>query len=397
MQPAERKILRLTSGSHFLVHLFEGAIPPLIPILVVTFETNYFTMGLIVTVFSYLFGFGSLPSGFLAARLGPRRLVTVYLLGAGVASIAVFGVNSLPAYGVMMGLAGLAASTYHPAANTLISYAIRQKGTAFGIHGITGSLGTASVPAVTAVVASRLGWQAPHVLYGVLGVALAAYSLRVPEYRTAAAAAQPPADSAQADTRRSIATVAVLIVSAGALGLAYRGVITFLPSYMGERVQFAFLGDDAVTIGGLVATVALLSGAVGQYVAGRLVDRYPAERMYLIAISVAGLFAFVMARTSGTILVAAAIVFALFNFGTQPMQNYLLARNLPSRLQGAGFGIHFFVVFGVGSAAAAIAGFIADRYGLAAVFYAMTLCLAAGAIVAAYLVVLVRRSALRLT
>lgn len=394
MHSSERKILKLTAGSHFLVHLFEGAIPPLIPILVITFETNYFTMGIIVTVFSYLFGFGALPSGFLAGRIGPRRLVTAYLLGAGIASVAVFGVNSLPAYGVLMGLAGLAASTYHPAANTLISYAVRRKGNAFGIHGITGSLGTATVPVLTAVLASRMGWQAPHVLYGVLGIALAVYSLRVPEYRSAAAEAQPAADRAGVERARTVAAFVVLIVSAAALGLAYRGVITFLPSYMGEQVRFAFLGDDAVTIGGLVATVALLSGALGQYISGKLVDRYSAERLYLIAISVAGVFVLLMSQTTGVLLVAAAVMFALFYFATQPMQNYLLAQYVPSRMQGAGFGIHFFMVFGVGSAAAAIAGFIADRLGLAAVFYAMTACFIVGAAMALYLVVSARRSAL---
>jgi len=394
MQPAERKILKLTSGSHFLVHLFEGAIPPLIPILVVTFETNYFTMGLIVTVFSYLFGFGALPTGFLAGRIGPRRLVTVYLLGAGVASVAVFGVNSLPAYGVLMGLVGLAASTYHPSANTLISYAVRRKGNAFGVHGITGSLGTAAVPVLTAGIASQLGWQAPHVLYGALGIALALYSLRVPEYRSAIPEAQPPADTNGVNTGRSVAAFVVLIVSAAALGLAYRGVITFLPSYMGEQVRFAFLGDDAVTIGGFVATVALLSGALGQYISGKLVDRYSAEWLYLIAISVAGVFVLLMSQTTGVLLVAVAMVFALFNFSTQPMQNYLLAQYVPSRMQAAGFGVHFFMVFGVGSAAAAIAGFIADRLGLAAVFYAMTACFMVGAVMAMYLVVSARRSAL---
>ncbi len=397
MQPAERKILRLTAGSHFLVHLFEGAIPPLIPILVVVFDTNYFTMGIIVTIFSYLFGFGALPSGFLAGKIGPRRLITVYLLGAGVTSVAVFGVRSLPVYGVLMGLAGLAASTYHPAANTLISYAIRLKGNAFGIHGITGSLGTALVPVLTAAIATRMGWQAPHVVFGVLGIALAVYSLRVPEFQRAAPEAQPAADSGAHDKRRSIVAFVILIVSTGALGLSYRGVVTFLPSYMGEQVRFAFLGDDAVTVGGFVATVALLSGAVGQYLAGRLVDRYPAEHLYLIAIAVAGVFVLLMSQTTGIVLVGAAVVFALFNFATQPIQNYLLSHYVPSRLQGAGFGIHFFVVFGVGSAAAAVSGYIADELGLAAVFYAMALCFVVAAVMAAYLVVSARRSALPLS
>ena len=66
MNPEEKKIMRLTVASHSLVHLYEGVLPPLIPLMMVEFSTDYFHLGLIVTVFSYAFGFGSLPSGMLA-------------------------------------------------------------------------------------------------------------------------------------------------------------------------------------------------------------------------------------------------------------------------------------------------------------------------------------------
>ncbi len=386
-----RRVIRLTAGSHFLVHLFEGAVPPLIPLLVVTFDTNYFTLGVIVTVFSVLFGVGALPAGFLASRLGPRRLVTGYLLLTGVAFMLVLGVDSLLPYGILIGLAGLTSSVYHPASNTLISYAIKEKGRAFGIHGITGSLGTAAVPVLTAGIASAFGWQAPHVLYGAFGVMLAVYSLKVREYHVAASDAQPASGEETDLSRLRLAGVITLISSGAALGLAYRGVITFLPSYMGEQVQIGFLGDDAVTIGGFVTTLALLSGALGQYISGKLVDRYSAERLYLTVVAAAGVFVLLIAGTTGFVLVAVTVVFALFNFATQPIQNYLLSHYLPSRHQGAAFGVHFFAVFGVGSLAAAVAGYIADTFGLEAVFFAMAVCFAVATLLAVWLLVLSKR------
>ena len=36
------------------------------------FNTDYFHLGLVVTIFSYAFGLGSFPAGFLADRFGPR-------------------------------------------------------------------------------------------------------------------------------------------------------------------------------------------------------------------------------------------------------------------------------------------------------------------------------------
>ena len=118
----------LTTTSHGLVHLYEGVLPPLLPLVMSEFGTDYFTMGIIVSVFSYAFGLGSLPAGILADKIGPRRLVSLYLFGAGAAGVLVLSASSLLFYAVVMGLMGAFCSTYHPAANTLISLGIKTKG-----------------------------------------------------------------------------------------------------------------------------------------------------------------------------------------------------------------------------------------------------------------------------
>ena len=49
-----------------MAHLFEGVLPPLIPILFLEFGTDYFHLGIVVTIFSYGFGLGALPAGYLS-------------------------------------------------------------------------------------------------------------------------------------------------------------------------------------------------------------------------------------------------------------------------------------------------------------------------------------------
>ncbi len=160
----------LTIGSHSLVHLFEGVLPPLIPMMIIQFNTDYFHIGLVVTVFSYAFGLGSLPAGIIADRLGPRRLISMFLFGAGAMAILVWPIQTLWAYGIIMGFIGLCCSTYHPASNTLISLTMINKGRAFGVHGIAGSLGVACVPLLSAWIGSIYGWRTPHVIYGIFGI-----------------------------------------------------------------------------------------------------------------------------------------------------------------------------------------------------------------------------------
>ncbi|MBT8358778.1 MAG: MFS transporter [Deltaproteobacteria bacterium] len=382
----EKKIMGLTIGSHSLVHLFEGVLPPLIPMMIIQFNTDYFHIGLVVTVFSYAFGLGSLPAGIMADRLGPRRLISMYLFGAGAMAILVWPIQTLWAYGIIMGFIGLCCSTYHPASNTLISLTMINKGRAFGVHGIAGSLGVAGVPLLSAWIGSNFGWRAPHVIYGIFGVFLGFYSLTVAEHR-----AKPVGDPGRKIQpgkldKKILFTICIFLLSATALGMTYKGIMTFLPVYMGTRVQLSFVNLDIVTLGGTIATLALASGAVGQYVAGRLVDRYSAEKLYLGAVTIGMICVFIMSFSINVLLVAAAVIYAFFYFSTQPMQNFLISRYLPPHRQGLGYGIHFFLTFGVGSTAAAVSGYIADRFGLETVFIFMGVCFIMAAALAMILV-----------
>jgi len=377
----ERKILGLTTTSHGLVHLYEGVLPPLLPLVMAEFGTDYFTMGIIVSVFSYAFGLGSLPAGILADRIGPRRLVSLYLFGAGCAGILILPAGSLLIYAIIMGLMGAFCSTYHPASNTLISLGIKEKGTAFGIHGIAGSIGVAIVPALSAWIGTLLGWRAPHVVFGLFGVAVGIFSLSLPRYPNLQNGDQTNKGPRQtAEKKVSKLSLTYFFLSATALGLSYKGIMTFLPTYMGQNIKINFFNMDVVAIGGAFATLALISGAFGQYVAGRLTDKYQVEKIYLGAVVMGTIFVFVMSVSTGALLVLASVCYAFFYFAVQPAQNFIVSKYLPQHRHGLGYGILFILTFGVGSTAAAISGYLADMYGLQIVFYAMGFCFLASAL-----------------
>jgi len=385
MNREEKKIMGLTVSSHSLLHLYEGVLPPLIPLLMDKFGTDYFHMGIVVTIFSYAFGLGSLPAGYLSDRLGARFLITIFLFGAGIFSIFIWPVSSLWNYGFLMGFIGLFCSIYHPVSNALISTSIREKGKAFGIHGIAGSLGVSAVPVLSAWTAIALGWQAPHVIFGILGILAGLYSLAVPNRLVTPGSIALAKKSEPGISKASYINLIVFFLSVTTLGLTYKGIMTFLPAYMGQNVQLSFIKLDTVTLGGTVATIALLSGAVGQYISGRMLDLYRPEKLYLGAITIGTIFLFLMVRTSNILLVLSTVLFALFYFSTQPTQNYLLSRFFPEHRHGLGYGIHFFLSFGVGSTAAAVSGYLADRFGLKSVFYVMGFCFIISCILALYL------------
>lgn len=375
MNPEERRTLGVTVASHSLIHFYELVLPPLFPLLIVFFDTDYFHLGLVVTIFTYAFGMGSLPAGFLADRFGSRRLITTYLFGSGLLSLVIWFSGTLTSYTVIMGVVGLLCSVYHPAANTLISQTIRKKGEAFGIHGIAGSLGVAVAPLFSAWVGSAAGWKAPHVLLGFVGVAVGFFSLTL-RRRTTPSLPRETQTPETEPLRAPYLHFILFFLSVAALGLSYRGIMTFLPAYMGERVSGLLPGLDTVSMGGMVATLVLLSGALGQYCAGRMVDRYRPEKIYFIQVALATLFVFIMAMSSNLVLVLSAVLYAFLAFSNQPTQNFILSKYTPRSRQGLVFGIHFFFTFGVGSVAAALCGYLADHFGLGSVFYAMGGCFA---------------------
>jgi len=387
MTREEKKILGLTAASHNMVHLFEGVLPPLIPLLLTEFGTDYFHLGIVVTIFSYGFGLGALPAGYLSDRFGPKPLIIIYLLGSGLFLTGIFPVNTLFAYGVIMGIIGMFCSLYHPAANALIARTFQQKGKAFAINGIAGSLGVAIAPMLSAALGSAFGWKTPHIVYGIMGMALGwyAFSIRGEKISTADG---DTADRASGKTHRTpYLNLILFYITAGMLGITYKGIMTFLPAYMAEQVKFKAFGLNPVAIGGTFATFALMFGGFGQYIAGRLSDRYQPEKIYAGGLVIGTVFVFMMAKSTNILLVVSAVIYAFFYFSTQPTQNYLIASYLPRNRQGLGFGIHFFLTFGVGSTAAAVSGYIADRFGLTSVFYIMGFFFAAAAVLAVFMMI----------
>ena len=375
MSPRERSVLGLTSAAHAMVHLFEGLIPGLLPLLAAAFAADYFTLGLIVSLFTWAFGLGSLPAGMLVSRIGPRRLVTLFLFGAGAASLAVAVLASgRYSFGFLALVLGGFCSLYHPAANTLISRGLRRRGAGFGLHGISGSLGAAFSFAAAAWLGAIFGWRSAYVVFAVPALAAGVFSLRVSEREDS-----PRDDEREtgggAGGRGLLAVFAVYLAGAALLGMSYRGVMTFLPTFLGEKLAGP-LGLPRVGLGGTVATAALVFGALGQYAGGRLSDGRGAVPLYagsqlLCALCLAGMLAAsgTVRGAGGAFLVAAgAAGFAFFYFATQPIQNVVIARILPGKHHGTAYGVHYFTVFGIGSVSAALSGAIADGYGLSRVF-----------------------------
>ena len=124
-------------------------------------------------VFSFnilLFGVGSIFSGKLTERFGPRAVVGVggALMGGGlILSAAIQNLWQLYlVYGVIIGLG--ASTTWGPLAATVSRWFIARRGLAMGIMSLGISLGIMVLPPLSRYLITRLGWRMSFILLGLL-------------------------------------------------------------------------------------------------------------------------------------------------------------------------------------------------------------------------------------
>ena len=384
MNRSQRHVLRTACLSHGLIHVYMLCVPALLVLIQQEFGVGDLPMGQVVTIYGLLFGFGALPSGFLVDRFGSTILLTCCLWGA---SISIIGMAASPSLSWFVGCAalmGLFLSIYHPAGTALITHALPPTGRVFALHGMAGNAGVAGASAIAGVLGALVGWRMALGLLAGVGLVLGIKTLGLPTPALHEIKARPG--------RGRWSRFLALLVATGFMGMVYRGVTTFLPKFLGTA--YVEEARTSTRVGGLLAALALFAGLLGMYVAGKLVDRGRAPARVFLA---GALFQVPFLVSIGTIaggvaLVPLAMGFAFFHFLTQPAGNYMVASFMPPRLRGMGYGIYFFMTFGVGALGAWFSGWVSERADLSATFPALALLLVPPALAMIALSVAARKS-----
>jgi MFS family permease len=318
-----------------------------------------------------LFGVTALPWGIAADRLGGRPLMILMFLGVGLSGIAAGLWTESPA-SLALSLAGvgLFSGIYHPIGMGLISKGVKNISMAMGYNAMCGGLGLVVAPLVTGL----LNWLwGPGMAFMVLGALnLAGIGLMV--FCPVAESAGHTEKAVQ--TNGSVGAFMILLVAMMLAGVAYTGSTVILTAYFELRsprvLEFAsgLLGQGISR--NLVATVATsfvyILGAIGQYMGGRLGQRFDTTHLYLAFHVVCLPVAFSIALAYDMALVAAAGVYFFFLLGSQPPENTLVARLTPRRLHHSAYGLKFVLTFGVGALAVRVVSWIDSVWGLSATF-----------------------------
>ncbi|MBI2847796.1 MAG: MFS transporter [Chloroflexi bacterium] len=372
MERVEKQVVAYTSICHALDHVLELTYGIVLIGIARDFGAGLFVLGVLANIAGFAFGLAALPAGWMTDRIGERRLLMVFCLGTGIASVGVGLAPNIYVLGVALAVLGLALGIYHPVGSSFIARATRQRGVAFGYLGVGGNLGVALGPILAGSIASPLGWRAPYFIFAIPAIVLAAllYNFNRTEIPVASADTNA-ADTSPRHPSSIILPLVIIFIASAMNGLVYRGLVTFLPVYFSQRLSFSFLHWDSMVFAGSFTTIALMFGIVGQLLGGYLCERRRHETLALIVSAIAVPLLLLMGNSQGIILLAAAIVFAAAYFMSQPIFNSLIADYAPVSWRGRSYGLNFFFTFGIGSFSATFLGYIAERQDINLVFITM--------------------------
>ncbi len=388
MDSRAQRLAALTATVHGLVHACVLLLPPFIVDLRAAFGVSLLALGGAANAMYLSFGLAAIPGGWLADRLGSRRVLALSAGGCGLATAAAALAPTFSVLTAALVVLGACAGLHHPSGLSLVTRGVHgaDRGRALGIHGMGGSLGEALAPAGAALAARALGWRYGFAAASALALCCAVLVLTLDDPEPAPRPHERP--RGRIDVAAALRgfwrspPLRWLLLAGAAGGFAYRGAITFLPLHLSGGAP-----GGALAGAGLI-TLVLLAGTAAQLLGGNLADRagpprgsppppalalsgeaarrsgWPSmERLFVVELLFFAPLLVSLALGSGAPGVAMALAFGFLWSLLQPLAAALAATHAEARDHGLLYGVQLALSFGVGSFATTLGAALATRGG----------------------------------
>lgn len=376
MTKDNKLIIGVTALSHLAVHAQMMVFPTLMLLFNHEFKLGLDTLGLMASVGAFMFGVGAIPTGLLERKIGGRRLLLIYQFGSVVGCFLLIMAQEPIQMTLGLGILGLASSIYHPAGLTILSRRLTKLSKGLAVHGVAGSLGLALGPLIAGFAAEYGSWRLSYLIWLFIQSGLAIFTLtQIPKGNTERS--ESKSVNFEVTDKTSLGLYYLMAI---ALGFSFGGFTTFMPTLFGMQQEGIFSYFPETLKAGVFTTIVFLSGIVGQTFGGVLGDKFSRSKLLFLIIILNIPFLIIMGFVSSWVLFVSSIFFGVFYFMNQPVSNALLAELTPSSHRGIGYGISFFLSFGIGGIAPAIGGWIADSSSVESVFPFFGLSLVPGVI-----------------
>jgi MFS family permease len=355
-------LLVLFMLAHFCHHVVTALAVPLLPFIRNDFVLDYTQSGLVISAFTLSYGFGQLPGGWLADRVGPRIMITMGISGVAVAGLLVGLSQTYMMMIVFLVLMGVAGGGYHPAAPPLISKSIETKnqGRALGFHLMGGSASHFVTPLIGVAIATAWGWRGsyiglavPTIVFGIIFYGLLDQQETMRKKHSVA-----DSDDEKASIPDHLRRLAAFMVLSTFTYAVIFSVIPFIPLFMVDQ-----LGVDEKTAAASLAIIysaGFWAGPLGGY----LSDRLGRVRVILGVCFVSGPIIYLLNLVPygvgfGIVLILIGMIVTM---RTPVSEAYIVAHS-PERRRSTILGISWFSGMEGAGVLTPVVGYLIDHFG----------------------------------
>lgn len=353
MRDVDGKAMAALSGGHLATDLAQGALPALLPFLVLELDLSYTMAAALVLA-------GTFASSIVQPAFGvwsdARGALWLLPAGVAIAGLGMAAASVAPSYPLVVAavlVSGLGVAAYHPEGSKFASYVSgRRRASGMAFFSVGGNIGFALGPLVAsfAVITLGLGLEGGLIL-AVPGLVAAALLFAARDYLAGfAPSAEQHAARREAPGRPG--GLALLLAVVGLRSVAHMGLFTFVPLYEISR------GNDA-GYGIRLLSGFLLAGAVGTLFGGPLADRFGRRRVLAGSFVVSTPLILVYALVGGWVGAVALVLAGAAVIGTFGVSLVMSQEYLPARV-GLASGLSIGLAIGLGGVAALSLGAVAD-------------------------------------
>ena len=380
-------LLATLALGHMAIHWFQQLWPVILPSVKASLGLSDIQLGTLASLKQFTTGPLNLPSGILADFF--RKRTALILAGSflflGLSHLLVAQASTFLWIIPFVALLGIGTALWHPAAVASLSLRFpERRGSALAVHGVGASVGDTVAPILIGLLLLTLSWQRLleiHMIPALL-IGLVMWKVLDSIYRNEEGI-RPSMGTYLEDSKRLLQnrTVLAMIGVNVFTGMARLSIITFLPIYIQEDLDYSTLGLGVFW--GLLHAM----GAVSQPAMGYFSDKFGRKAVLLPSLVTFGLLYLALSVADpGIQLILVIGALGLFFYALATITQAAVMDVASDKVQASTVGIISVITQFVALPSPIIAGVLVTRYGTESTFlYAGSLTL-----LAALLLVVIR-------
>ena len=381
----ERKLLTGCSIVHVVNDGSEVVIAALLPLIAAEFSLSYFQIGVLLAAYLLILGCFQVVVGYLSERFSEKKLLSI---GLGIVMVSSFLISQSQTFSALFAfqcLAGVGASTFHPANFTLVSRVYEgnvHRDKVMGVIAGVGDLGVLIAFFSNGFIGQYFGWRLAFLIWGILAaLAIIIHTIlsRSSSYSCSnnnSLNTYPKSDENKSSSYSSKVKwgLVLILVLNFCVGAAYRTYLTFTPLFLTTTKGFSTAIADSIM------SIMIAVGVISISLSGYLFGKYGKRQIELLTLLLLGvvsiLFAFVQ-TTVVMILLLLLVGFSLYIM--YPIILTMVADLTHFEKRGRSYGIFMSISWIGGAFSSFLNGVLSEIFGLFIIYIAvaviMLLCI----------------------